>query len=317
MINDAENAIVHPATTGLDPWIVALPKVELHVHLEGSMTPVTVGRLAAAQRLATTELWPEGLPDRFSFTDFPDFARQFNFGLRLLRAEGALESAVVALAADLAQHQVRYAEVTTTVYTHLTTGMSAEAYRDALNGGRRRARTEFGVELAWVIDIPRDLEMPDSTVTIDFLESRHVPDGTIAIGLGGYEVGFPPEPYAPHFARATALGLRSLPHAGETEGATSVRGALDALGADRIGHGVRCLEDPDLVARLRDSGTPLEVCPTSNVLLHVSPSIAAHPIRELLDAGLRVSVNTDDPGSFATDLDRAAAGARSPRAGAR
>jgi adenosine deaminase len=289
-------------TRAVDPRIVELPKVELHLHLEGSMTPHTIGRLAAEQGADLTGIWPEGLPERFSFVDFPDFAQQFQFGLRLLRRDGALESAVVALARDLALQRVRYAEVTSTVFTHLSAGMSAASYRDALNEGRRRAWNEHGVLLAWVIDIPRDLEMPDSTVTIEFLESAFVPDNTIGIGLGGYEVGFPPEPYAPHFARARALGLRSLPHAGETEGAASIRGALDELGAERIGHGVRCLEDPELVARLCADGIMLEVCPTSNVLLHVAPSFEDHPLPALLAAGLQLCINTDDPGWFATDL---------------
>ena len=180
--------------------------------------------------------------------------------------------------------------------------MSAADYGHALSVGRARFETEHNVSVGWVIDIPRDLEMPDSDVTIEFLESVNVPDGVVAIGLGGYEVGFPPEPYAAHFGRARALGLKSVPHAGETDGAASIRGALDELRADRIGHGVRCLADPDLVARLRDEGVMLELCLTSNLRLHVVTSYDTHPLRELRDAGLRVCINTDDPGMFATDL---------------
>jgi aminodeoxyfutalosine deaminase len=286
----------------IDPWIAELPKVELHVHLEGSMTPTTVGRLAARHKIDTSGIWPDGLPDAFSFDGFPDFARQFQFGLRLLRTGEDIEDIIVALAADLARQNVRYAEVTSTVFTHLTAGLSAADYGTALNDGHRRAIDAHGVTMAWVIDVPRDLEQPDSTVTIDFLASRHAPDATVAIGLGGYEVGCPPEPYVSVFERARALGLVSLPHAGETEGPASIIGALDALGAQRIGHGVRCLEDIDLVARLRDEAIALEVCPTSNVLLGVAPSLAEHPIAELIAAGLTVSINTDDPGMFATDL---------------
>ncbi len=282
--------------------IRAMPKVELHCHLEGSMSPTTVGLLAARHGADTSEIWPHGMPEKFSFDGFPDFARQFFFGLRLLRDGDDLQTAVVALGADLAANNVRYAEITTTVYTHLTGGMPAADYGAALSDGRRLVLAEFGIELAWVIDIPRDLEMPDSMLTVDYLASAHVPDGLVAIGLGGYEVGFPPEPYAPHFARARALGLPSVPHAGETEGADSVRGALDSLGAVRIGHGVRCLEDPQLVARLRDEGIMLEVCPTSNLLLHVIESMDEHPLPQLREAGVRVCINSDDPGMFATDM---------------
>jgi aminodeoxyfutalosine deaminase len=279
-----------------------MPKVELHVHLEGSMSPETVGLLAQRHLVDTTAIWPQGLPERFSFDGFPDFARQFQFGLKLLRGGEDLETIVVALAAQLASNNVRYAEVTTTAYTHLTNGMSADDYGQALSRGRAYAAEKHGVDLSWVIDIPRDLETGDENVTIDYLSSPHTPDGLVAIGLGGYEVGFPAEPYEASFSRARALGLHSVPHAGETEGAQSIAASLDTLGAERIGHGVRCLEDPELVARLRDSNTMLEVCPTSNLLLHVVDSLESHPLRALIDAGLRVSVNTDDPGMFATDL---------------
>ncbi len=284
------------------PWIAAMPKVELHLHLEGSLSPATVGLLAQRHQSDPTEIWPNGLPEKFSFDGFPDFARQFNFGLRQIKTGDDLETTVLALAAQLASDNVRYAEVTTTVFTHLHSGMPAADYGQALSRGRSRAMAEHGVDLSWVIDIPRDLEMPDSTVTIDFLASANVPAGVIGIGLGGYEVGFPPEPYAEHFARAKALGLRSLPHAGETEGPASITGALDVLGAERIGHGVRCLEDPALVTRLSEDGVMLEVCPTSNLLLQVVESLEAHPLRALIDADVRVCLNTDDPGMFATDI---------------
>ncbi len=283
-------------------WVTELPKVELHVHLEGSMSPSTVAMLAARHGADHTPIWPNGFPDRFSFEGFPDFARQFLFGLQQLRTGDDLETAVMALGADLSAHHVYYAEVTSTVFSHLRSGMSARDYGSALDRGQRRVRTEHGVELAWVIDIPRDLEPPESTVTVDFLAGPHAPIGVVAIGLGGYEVGFPPELFAPSFDRARALGLHSVPHAGETEGAASVRGAIDVLGAERIGHGVRCIEDRELVRRLVDGGVMLEVCPSSNVLLGVAASIEEHSLPALRAAGLRTCLNTDDPGMFATNL---------------
>ncbi len=210
------------------------------------------------------------------------------------------------LAATLATQNVSYAEVTTTAYTHFLDGeqrmgLSSVEYRDGLNQGRLLA-AKRGVELAWVIDIPRDLEMPGQTVTIDYLEGPNTPDGLVAIGLGGYEVGFPAAPYAEHFARARALGLYSVPHAGETEGSESVRSAIVDLGAERIGHGVRCLEDPEVVKMIVDGGVMLEVCPTSNLLLGVVNEMELHPLPLLQEAGVRTCLNTDDPGWFATDL---------------
>jgi len=295
-------------TLGADEldWLQGLPKVELHVHLEGSMSVDTVRRLTDRHGADPTPVWPDGWPDRFSFDGFLDFSRQFLFGLALLRSGEDLAAVADDLAGTLAGQNVRYAEVTTTAFTHFhpldgRPGMSPSEYRDGLNEGRRRAAAR-GVELGWVIDIPRDLEPPDRTVTIDYLESDLTPDGLVAIGLGGYEVGFPAAPYAPHFARARSIGLPAVPHAGETEGADSVRQAVELLGAARIGHGVRCLEDPALVDLLVERGIMLEVCPTSNDLLQVIDRIDHHPLPELLAAGLRVCLNTDDPGWFATDL---------------
>ena len=286
-------------------WLVDLPKLELHLHLEGSMSVDTVKSLTARHGADPSPVWPGGMPDAFSFVDFPDFGRQFFYGLSLLRSPEDLAIITDDLAATLAGQHVRYAEITTTAYTHFLersgNRLSETEYRDGLNEGRRRAAAR-GVEIGWVVDIPRDLEMPDSTITIDYLEGPNTPDGLVGIGLGGYEVGFPAAPYAEQFARGRALGLRSVPHAGETEGADSVRSAIDDLGAVRIGHGVRCLEDPALVSRLADEGIMLEVSLTSNALIGVTTGIADHPLPELLDAGVRVCLNTDDPGWFDTDL---------------
>lgn len=285
----------------MSDWLLDLPKVELHCHLEGSMSSATVKALATEQAADWSGVWTGHIPDRFTFADFPDFGRQYLFGLSLLKREGALVTAIDAVAGALAEQNVRYAELTTTAYSHFLSGMSAEQYRDELNEGRRRAG-QRGVDIGWVIDIPRDLEMPGQSDTIDYLESGLTPDGLVGIGLGGYEVGFPAAPYADHFARAAALGLHSVPHAGETEGAESVRQAVDDLGAERIGHGVRVLEDDELTQRLVDDGIMCEVCPTSNLLLGVVDDVADHPLPHMLDAGLRVCVNTDDPGWFDTDL---------------
>ena len=287
-------------------WLHDLPKIELHVHLEGSMSVATVRQLAARHVADTTAIWPDGLPEAFSFDGFPSFARQFFFGLSLLRSGADLATITDDLAATLASQNVRYTEITTTAYTHFLdrddrSGISWGEYREGLNEGRRLA-AERGVEIGWVVDIPRDLEMPDQTVTIEYLESDQTPDGLVAIGLGGYEVGFPAAPYADHFARARAIGLPAVPHAGETEGADSVRQAVELLGAIRVGHGVRCLEDPALVDLLVERGIMLEVCPTSNDLLQVVERLEDHPLPALIATGLRVCLNTDDPGWFATDL---------------
>jgi len=287
-------------------WLRALPKVELHCHLEGSMSVDTVRALTERHGADPTPIWPDGFPEVFSFDGFPSFARQFWFGLSLLRTGDDLATVTHDLARTLARQNVRDSEITTTAFTHFRghdgrPGMSWGEYRDGLDEGRRLAAEE-GVEIAWIVDIPRDLELPEQTVTIDYLESADTPEGLVAIGLGGYEVGFPAATSAPHFARARAIGLHSVPHAGETEGPESVRQAVEELHAERVGHGVRAIEDPALVELIVQRGIVLEVCPTSNVLLRVVDAIEEHPLPALRAAGVRVCLNTDDPGWFATDL---------------
>ncbi|NNC93202.1 MAG: adenosine deaminase [Acidimicrobiia bacterium] len=284
--------------------IAALPKVELHLHLEGSLRPVTMFALAGRHAIDLDVASAEELTARYRFESFDDFLRLFIQGLDVLVDGEDFASATVALAAELAGQNVRYAEVTTTPFNHHRRGIAMGDYVSGLNEGRRRAGQEHGVELGWVCDIPRELEDPDLGFTVDLITGPDAPEGVVALGLGGPEVGFPPEQFAGSFARARAAGLGSVPHAGETVGAESVWGAVRALGADRIGHGVRSVEDPGLVAYLADNAVPLEVSMTSNVLLRVAPSLEEHPIRALLDAGVPVTINTDDPAYFSTDLTR-------------
>jgi adenosine deaminase len=246
----------------------------------------------------------EELAARYRFESFDDFLRLFMQGLEVLLDGEDFTTATLALAEELAAQNVRYAEVTTTPFNHYRRGIGMSDYVSGLNEGRRRARQEHGVELAWICDIPRELEEPDSGFTVDLITGPDAPEGVVALGLGGPEVGYPAEWFAASFARARAAGLGSVPHAGETVGAESVWGAIRALQADRIGHGVRSVEDPALVAYLADNAIPLEVSMTSNVLLRVAPSLAAHPIRALFDAGVPVTINSDDPAYFSTDLTR-------------
>jgi aminodeoxyfutalosine deaminase len=206
----------------------------------------------------------------------------------------------------MARQRCRYAEVTFTPSIHYENGVPFDTYFAGLTRGRRRAWDEFGVEMNWIFDIKRGAtgdgrcrRLADYTVTSAIAGGD---DGVVALGLGGAEVKRPPEFFAPFFDRARAAGLHSAPHAGETVGPASVWGALRSLGAERLGHGVRAVEDPVLVAHLAAQRIALDLCLTSNVRLGVYPDYAAHPLPLLHAAGCVVTINADDPTLFGATL---------------
>ncbi|MEA3339362.1 MAG: adenosine deaminase, partial [Chloroflexota bacterium] len=202
---------------------------------------------------------------------------------------------------DCARQNIRYAEVTFTIATNIKyTGMPWQAIVGGLNHGRAQARAEFGVNWGWVFDISRNHPGTQDQVVEIALAARD--EGVVALGLGGPEADFPPQLFERSFERARQAGLPSVPHAGEIAGPESVWAALRLLHADRLGHGVRSAEDPALVEHLRERQVALEICPTSNIRLGVYPDYAAHPLRRLWDAGLLVTINSDDPPMFNADL---------------
>lgn len=290
----------------LDSYLCAAPKAELHAHLEGSIQPETLLTLGARNGVRLPAGSVAGLRDWFIYRDFPYFVEIYVAITRCLRMAEDYELVAYEFGAEMARQNARYAEVTFTPGTHHGFGVPHEAYFDGLTRGRARARADFGVEIAWVFDIVRDVDpdernraFADYTLGVA-LEGRG--DGVVALGLAGIEGSRPSESFAPYFERALAAGLRSTIHAGETVGPESVWGALRALGAERIGHGVRAIEDEALVAHLAERGVPLEVCPTSNMRLGVYPDLAAHPLPRLHAAGVTLTVNSDDPPLFNTTL---------------
>ena len=207
----------------------------------------------------------------------------------------------------MARQNVRYAEVTFSACTHrFTLGIPHDVYFAGLTRGRERAKQDFGVEINWIFDIVRNTaegssisQRADYTLAV---ARESMDDGVVALGLGGAEVGYPAEWFAQWFEQAKAVGLHSAPHVGETVGPTSVWNAIRMLGAERIGHGVRASEDPELVAYLAEKQIPLEVCPTSNICLGVYPSLSQHPLPRLYAAGVPLTINSDDPPLFNTTL---------------
>jgi adenosine deaminase len=302
-----------PCDSDLSTFIEAMPKAEIHVHLEGAIQPETL--LDLAQRHQRLDLLPsteiERLRQWFTFTDFHHFIQVYLTISELLRTPEDFALVVHACGADMARQNIRYRELTFTPFTHLSIqqkGLTVGDLLEGLEAGRQQARRDYGVEMRWIFDVPRnasfrngayDPHPADETVRYAIAGQHY---GVVGFGLGGLEVGAPPEPFAHAFAAARATGLISAPHAGETVGPESVWGALRELQAERIGHGVRAMEDPHLLAELKDRQTVLEINPTSNICLHVYRRLAEHPFPHLDRMGLNVTLNSDDPPLFNTTL---------------
>lgn len=288
----------------LTQFIRRMPKVELHVHLEGSIQPATLLELARRNAVALPANDIAGLQRWYRFTDFKHFIETY----LAISACICTPADIELIAADFLRHQaaqnIRYSEVTFTPYTHFSTNrqMPFVEQFDALSRARAWGQRELGVQCNWVFDCVRNVRPIEHSLTVAEWAISGKEQGVVGFGLGGLEAGNPPELFAEAFALARAAGLAAVPHAGEVAGAESVRGALEVLQARRIGHGVRCLEDPQLVEVLRARQIPLEVCPTSNICLGVAPSFVEHPLPRLLNAGLYVTLNSDDPPMFNTTL---------------
>jgi adenosine deaminase len=278
--------------------LAALPKTDLHVHLEGSIRPATLVDLARrAGRPVPSAL---GADLAWRFVDFPHFIEQYLQVVACLERVDDFARIAHELCEDQAAQGVRWCEVTFTIGSHAGRLGDWDGPVEAVLDGFRRGATDFGIECRLVLDCvwatPRELSEQTLATAV-----RHRP-AVVALGIGGPETLDTAAPYADLFAAARAAGLRSVPHAGEVGPAAHVAAAVDVLGADRVGHGIRSLDDPALVARLRELQVPLEVCPTSNVATGAVPTLAEHPLPRMLDAGLAVTLCSDDPGMFASPI---------------
>ncbi|AVT40399.1 adenosine deaminase [Plantactinospora sp. BB1] len=288
--------------TDLSAFIAGLPKVELHVHHVGSALPRIVAELAARHEGRTrVPADPEALASYFEFRDFAHFVEIYLSVVDLIRDESDVRLLTFEVARELARQQVRYAELTVTPYSHVHRGIPAPAFCEAIEDARRAAESELGISLRWCFDIPGEAGLPAAEQTLRIaLDER--PDGLVSFGLGGPEVGVPRPQFKPYFDQARAAGLRSVPHAGETTGPGTIWDALRELGAERIGHGISAAQDPALLEHLAQRQIPMEVCPTSNVRTRAVSSIEEHPLPRLVEAGLLVTINSDDPPMFGTTL---------------
>ena len=286
----------------LAKFIRAMPKVELHVHLEGSIRPETLLRLARRNRVSLPYYTVEELRQWYTFRDFPHFVDIYVKISSCLKTADDLELIAREFLEGQAEQNIQYSEPTYTAYTiYQLCGISFDEQFAALNRARVWAERELGVTMNVIVDIAREVKPEIGMKTAEQV-IKHYGNGVGALGLGGYEVGHPPEKFQAAFDLVNAAGIPCILHAGETGGADSIWSALRVANSRRIGHGVRCLQDPALMEYLRVQQIPLEVCPTSNVCLNVAPSIHQHPIWKLLDLGLYVTLNSDDPPMFNTTL---------------
>ncbi|MEU3453625.1 adenosine deaminase [Micromonospora sp. NPDC006766] len=288
--------------TDLPAFIAGLPKVELHVHHVGSASPRIVAELAARHEGSSpVPADPERLADYFQFSDFAHFIEVYLSVVDLIRDPEDVWILTHEVARELARQQVRYAELTVTPYSHVHRGIPAPAFCEAIEDARKRAEADFGIALRWCFDIPGEAGLPAAEETLRIALEQQ-PAGLISFGLGGPEIGVPRPQFKPYFDRARAAGLRSVPHAGETTGPETIWDALRELGAERIGHGISAALDPELLTHLAERQIALEICPTSNVRTRAVATLDEHPLPQLVEAGLLVTINSDDPPMFGTTL---------------
>jgi aminodeoxyfutalosine deaminase len=287
----------------LDAFIQALPKVELHVHLIGSASVPTVLELSRRHPDSAVPTSEEELRAFYTFRDFPHFAQVYGAVNALVREPEDVAALVLGLARDLSTQGGRYAELQVTPYAHHIMGLPKREVTQALDIAAKQSLAEYGVEMAYIFDIPSEFGREAAEITLDHA-LQEPPAALVGFGIGGIEQRRAPyrDVFRDAFAAARAAGLHSVPHGGEMTGPETIWEVIEGLGAERIGHGIACLDDPRLVAYLRETQLPLDVCPTSNLRTGQVARIEDHPLPRMLAEGLFVTLNSDDPPMFATTL---------------
>jgi len=279
------------------------PKIELHVHFEGTVRPATLLAIARRNDYPLPADTVEGLAALYEFRDFEHFIEIWVLTTNALRRRDDFRRIVVDYAAEASAHGAVYIEGIFSPAERVRRGVAWEDIYAGYCDGAEEARELHGVEVRLTPDIVRGFPLEECEPVVRYA-AEFAERGVVGVGLGGLEAQYPPEPYASVFELARSEGLGSVPHAGEVAGPESIRGALDALQADRIRHGIRAVEDPGLLAELAERRIVLDVSPVSNVRTGAVPSLAEHPLPRLVEAGALCSISTDDPAMFDTDLTR-------------
>jgi aminodeoxyfutalosine deaminase len=279
------------------------PKIELHVHLEGTVRASTLLEIARRNDYPLPADTVEGLAALYEYRDFEHFIETWVLTTNAMRTAEDFRQIVVDYAGEAAGHGCVYLEGIFSPAERARRGVDWDEIFAGYCDGAQEARELHGVEVRLTPDAIRGFTVDEAVETARYA-AAYRERGVVGIGLGGVEAQYPPEPYAPAFELARSEGLGSVPHAGEHAGPESIRGALDALGADRIRHGIRAVEDPALLEELAAREIVCDVSPISNVRTGAAPSLAEHPLPRLVAGGVRCSISTDDPAMFDTDLQR-------------
>lgn len=277
-----------------------MPKVEQHVHIIGSIRPETLLWLLEENGSGKPFETTADIAKFFRYSDFSHFIDVYCTVLRCVAKEDQFERIVYEMLEDEARCNVRYVEASFSSYDHVKEGLDYRLMLDAINRGVNRAHQDFGIQCDVRVDLVRDYGPDVGMLVLDWIGSKR--DNIVSIDIGGREDKFPPKPFAQVYQRAREMGLHLVAHAGETAGSESVKDAVDCLNVERIGHGIAADHDPELLDFLLARGITIETCPTSNVKTGVVPSLRSHPIRRFFDKGAKVTVNTDDPSMFNTDM---------------
>lgn len=278
-----------------------VPKIELHVHLEGAVRAKDLFEMATRNRFPLPVADESELARLYRFRDFGHFLELWRMTTPAIQTDRDFRQVVVSYAEEAASHGAVYVEGIFTPAERVSGDTSWDEVFSGFCDGIAEAKERFGLEVRLTPDTPRDADLDLAMETARYA-ARYRERGVVGLGLGGPEASHPPEPFERAFRTAKDAGLGSVPHAGEAAGPASVRGALDVLQADRIRHGIRSVEDPGLLAELADRVVVCDVCPVSNLRTGVVDSLECHPLTAMVEAGVLCSISTDDPAMFDTDL---------------
>lgn len=284
-----------------DGLVRALPKAELHVHIEGTLEPELMFELASRNGVELPFPDVDAVRAAYRFVDLQSFLDIYYQGSAVLQTREDFALLMASYLDRAAAAGVAHAEIFVDPQSHTARGVGFEVFMGGFRDAIADAGRHHGLTAGLILCFLRHLPPEDAVATIRAAED-HL-EGVVAVGLDSSEVGFPPEPFAEAYEIARRFGLRAVAHAGEEGPPAYITGALDVLGVERIDHGVRCLEDPALVERLRREQVPLTVCPFSNVALQVVTDLSDHPLPRLMEENLLVTVNSDDPAYFGGYVD--------------